>query len=555
MNLKQKLLLSIITTSTLVLLVFSFFIYRRSAETIKQNYINSVSASLDVCAATFDDLMQEAYFAAVDAANTVELVELVEQQDSTGIQEFLEKYLTGNVDSIYCWLDNQDQLVRVTPHGTLTELCTADQITWIQHTAENIRNPLRPISTTDGLGTIRKQIFLYNQPIVSADTGRRIGYIIATVDERIVYFKCLQSSQAGLNGEAYITTADGKYASCSDLNKLGKPEADVADNELKTSVQASLSRYSFHSVVNQDVITKDIQHEQRRIICLALLLIVLACVPVWILVRNMIKPLQQLEEAMERVGQGDLSARAAIYHQDEIGRLSMDFNSMVKELDSVIGELVTQKMLKKEAEIEALQYQIQPHFIYNTLNSIKYAAVLQNAKGIAELLEAFIELMQLTASDRGAFIPLEREMHMVENYVKLQQFRYANSFMVQYDIMQDTKKCYVPALLIQPLIENAILHGIDLKKDGGLIQVSAMRLSDTLMIRVQDNGRGLSNEAWEQLMSGKQRSKFSGIGVGNIRERLALYYGGRAELRMYSQNGTTALITLPISYDENEYTI
>ena len=146
---------------------------------------------------------------------------------------------------------------------------------------------------------------------------------------------------------------------------------------------------------------------------------------------------------------------------------------------------------------------------------------------------------------------------MAENYAKLQLFRYANGFTVEYDIMPDTKRCYVPSLILQPLIENAILHGINVKNHKGKIQISAMLIVDMLVIRVQDNGRGMTAEDMKRLMEGKQHSKFSGIGIGNIRERLALYYGSKAELRFYSQSGsgTTAIITLPISYDENEYTI
>ena len=549
MNLKQKFLLSIILTATLVLLVFSVFMYRQSVETIEQNYIDSANGSLYVCAGTFDVLMREAYFSAVDAASADGLEALIEQKDTDGIEQLLKLYLTGNIDSVYCYLPGQVKLVRATHQGTRTEACTSNQIIWVQHLQREIANPLQPVSIADELGTIRKQVFVYGQPITSEHDGRKLGYIITTVDERIVYFKCLQNSQPGLKGTVYITTEDGMYASGSNLNKLGEKEAPAAENEIKTSVQASLTGYIFHSVMNRNIITSDIQQTRRKIISFALLLILLSCIPVGLLVRSMMKPLKELEYAMEKVGQGDLTAQAAIYHDDEIGRVSEGFNSMVKELDATVGELVTQKMLKKEAEIEALKYQIQPHFIYNTLNSIKFAAALQKANEIAELLEAFIQLMQLTASDRGTFIPLEQEIHMAENYAKLQLFRYANGFTVEYDIMPDTKRCYVPSLILQPLIENAILHGINVKNHKGKIQISAMLIVDMLVIRVQDNGRGMTAEDMRRLMEGKQRSKFSGIGIGNIRERLALYYGSKAELRFYSQSGsgTTAIITLPIS--------
>lgn len=556
-NLKQKLLLSIMTISVVIFLIFSFLLYRQSADAIEQNYVNMVTGNMDVCAAAFDNLMREAYFTAVDAANDERLPELLAQQKYTDIEGYLGQYLTGDIDTVYCYIYGHAQLVRATRQGTQTERCPSDKIIWVHHTANEIRSPLMPVSTTDRLGTIRKNIFAYEQPVAAPDDTRILGYVIVTVDERTAFFKCLQNRQSGSDGEIYITTPEGRYASCSNLNRLGEPEEKIGEHELKSSIQAPLTGYGFHSVVNRDVLTGDIRRAGSRILLFSVLLLLLSGVSIWVIVRNMLTPLQQLEEAMQQVSRGDLTIQTEVYQNDEIGRLAADFNSMVRQLDSLIGELVTQKMLKREAEMEALQYQIQPHFIYNTLNTIKYAAILQNAKEIAQLLEAFIELMQLTARNQGTFIPLERELHMVDNYVRLQMFRYANSFEVEYDIQPETKRCYIPNLLIQPLVENAILHGIDLKKENGRIEISAMQIGDTLAVRVQDNGRGLSQEEMQNLMTGQKRSKFSGIGIGNVRERLRLYYGTRAELRFHSENGsgTTAVITLPVSYDENEYTI
>lgn len=237
--------------------------------------------------------------------------------------------------------------------------------------------------------------------------------------------------------------------------------------------------------------------------------------------------------------------------------MSQGFNSMIAQIEGLIEELVTEKMLKKEAEIEALQYQITPHFMYNTLNSIKYEAILQGSPNTAELLEAFIELLQLSASDRGAFITVKQEIHMMQNYVKLQQFRYADCFQVTFDMQPEAKTCYVPRLLIQPLVENAILHGIDHRKRDNQIAISVLCDNGALAIKVEDHGEGMTPEEIQKLLDGQRKSKFSGIGVSNIRERLRLYYGGKAELRFYSEkgNGTTAVILLPISYDAEEYTI
>ena len=146
---------------------------------------------------------------------------------------------------------------------------------------------------------------------------------------------------------------------------------------------------------------------------------------------------------------------------------------------------------------------------------------------------------------------------MVHNYVKLQMFRYANSFDVQFDVSPEIEDCYIPGLLIQPLVENAILHGIDLKRSDGVITVRVLRDNKELAIKVEDNGRGMTAEDLTRLMNGERKSKFSGIGVRNVRERLQLYYGKQGNLAFYSRenHGTSAVITMPVSYDAEEYTI
>ncbi|MEL7657643.1 MAG: histidine kinase, partial [Bacillota bacterium] len=245
-----------------------------------------------------------------------------------------------------------------------------------------------------------------------------------------------------------------------------------------------------------------------------------------------------------------------------IGILSEGFNETVSHVEALIGELVNERMQKKEAELEALQYQITPHFMYNTLNSIKYAAILQKSDRIAEQLGAFIELLQVSINRQGAFLTVKEELRMVKNYVMLQQFRYMDSFDVKYYVDSETEDLYVPRLILQPLVENAILHGINHEKGSCFIEVSVTISNEKLELAVSDNGEGMSEEQVTELMSsnaGKLTSKghFSGIGIPNIRDRLHLYYGEQGTLCYYSAVGigTNAVITLPVSTDIAEYEI
>lgn len=558
LGLRNKIILMIIVISMTITTILSIAAYSQAAELIQENYSSAAVRELQVCADVFDHTMRDAYYACVYATNDETVKETLRNQDASQLQALLEDYrkMNSSIDCIGCYRPDQNEIVRVDATGTSVLSCDEAMGQWLQGLLpDENQNQFAPIYRQDQSSMIDKRLFLYSREMKESN-GDVLGQIFVGVDERTMFFQCLQNSAVNGDGERYIVNGD-EIVSAVDIDRLGTDLSLKNSGLIITDVEMSMTGYHIISSADASSITDDLVAVGRNLLVVTLLLNLLACIPVFLTMRRMLHPVEELKESMERVSGGDLKARAVVYEPDEIGQLSAGFNDMVSQIEHLIQELVTQKMLKKEAEIEALQYQITPHFMYNTLNSIKYAAILQDSKDIADLLESFIELLQISASDRGAFITVKQEMHMVQNYVKLQQFRYADSFTVQIDVQPETESCYVPCLLIQPLVENAILHGINHKRQKNQISISVMRNTDMLNIKIEDHGEGMTAEDIQKLMDGHRKSKFSGIGVRNIRERLQLYYGPNAELRFFSRKGmgTTALITLPVSFNENEYTI
>lgn len=560
LRLQEKIIGSILLISMVVSIVLSIVFYNNSVAVIENNYISSVTDNLTVCAGIFDDVMKEVYYTAINASSDEQMQQMVRAYDDKLQSQLLNRlndYRSSNVQSVYCYMPERSLVLKATPSEIVEMECSNTDMQWLSDVARIPENPLWPKYHTDQTELIKKHSFTYCKPIYDETGESVVGYIMASADEREIFFGCLQGYGNFGDGKSYIATPDGRIASGTNLKSLGHQASPVEGDVIVTTVTAPLSEYTLVTISDRSIITESIVQIRNRIFALALLFNLLACIPMMMIVHHIMRPVKNLAEVMAQVGQGDLAVRAKTYSNDEIGMLSQGFNEMLQQVEDLIDALVTEKLLKKEAEIEALKYQITPHFIYNTLNSIKYAAILQNADKIAEQLEAFIELMQLTASDRGAFITVKQEMHMVHNYVKLQMFRYANSFTVQFDVRPEVEECYIPGLLIQPLVENAILHGIDLKRSDGMISIRVIRDENELAIKVEDNGRGMTEEDLIRLMNGERKSKFSGIGVRNVRERLQLYYGEQGKLAFYSgkNHGTSAVITMPISYDAEEYTI
>lgn len=233
----------------------------------------------------------------------------------------------------------------------------------------------------------------------------------------------------------------------------------------------------------------------------------------------------------------------------------MEFNEMLDKIEELIAQLIEEEKKKKDMELEALQYQITPHFMYNTLNSIKYAALLKGEKEIGQIIGDFVELLQAAVSKKGVFLTVAEEIHILENYIRLQKFRYGGGFEVTYQVAEEVQTCLVPRLILQPLVENALMHGLDMKQGTGKLKICAQIETRTLYLKVMDNGRGMSRVQIEQLLTERTKKErgFTAVGIPNIRDRLKLYYGEDGGIRYESsEKGTTAIIYLPVKKGEDQ---
>ncbi|MCI8485451.1 MAG: sensor histidine kinase, partial [Lachnospiraceae bacterium] len=405
---------------------------------------------------------------------------------------------------------------------------------------------------------------------VEDKAGRPLAYIMINIRERSLYYTYLDGFADGTTSEAALLDETGRIVSAKDSEQAGqlyekqasKAQDDMEQAKSKDMISVAYRTdffgYSFQIKKEKSEVLTDL-NEIRFFLAVILLLVFGAGALVMIaLTRAMYEPLGKLTETMELVSSGELEERVEITTNDEIGILSRDFNDMLNHIEDLIQKLVQEEILKKDAELEALQYQITPHFMYNTLNSIKYAALLKGEAEIGGLVEDFIELLQASIRKKGKFITVAEEVHLVENYLNLQRMRYEEPILVDYDIGDDTLDCFLPRLMFQPLVENAILHGLDLKNGKNRICIGGRVENGSLFLWVQDNGRGMSEEQLEQLLNDKKEKKngLSGIGVANVRQRLQLYYGTAGGITCESsRKGTTIRMFLPAYQDREQYAL
>ena len=247
--------------------------------------------------------------------------------------------------------------------------------------------------------------------------------------------------------------------------------------------------------------------------------------------------LHKLTESMKEIQKGKLLVRSNITVPDEIGLLSTTFNEMVERIGILLEEVKQKERMKKEAEMDVLAIQIEPHFLYNSIDSIQYVAHMRNEVEIEKVAVALSELLRSVLSNRDEFITLWEEREYIENYVTIERFKYRGDFQLIWDVDEELWTYRIPKLLLQPIVENALIHGIGEMETGGVIQIKIFRLEGEVVFKIMDNGRGMSREQIEQLLeevTKKDKSGFRRVGFANVLNRIRLIYGEQYGGTIYS---------------------
>lgn len=279
-------------------------------------------------------------------------------------------------------------------------------------------------------------------------------------------------------------------------------------------------------------------------------IILLALTPI---ISNITRPISRLTQAMKQASMGKMNAKVAVDSGDEIQLLGEGFNRMLDSLDAYIRQSVEDEKIKRKLQLDLLLSQINPHFIYNTLNTVIYMAQEKGNRDIVVMMESFIRLLQeaFMVSEDGFHSTVSDEMESVRHYLVIQEYRYPDRFAVDWRVDEQALNVKVPRTILQPLVENALYHGIIPKPEKGAIEIRIQLREQRLHIRVADNGVGMAPSLIAQFESGRDihrsDSRVRPIGLANVRDRLANLYGPAASMRIESEpgRGTAISIRLP----------
>ena len=414
---------------------------------------------------------------------------------------------------------------------------------------------------------------LLGRGIRSLESGEIIGSIIIRINER--YFSNIyKNADTGIGSDIFIM--DGTGVVVSSIN----PDITITKHYMEPKLidtiknlrirggqafnyfingKRYLIAYSYIETANWYVICtipytylqSDAMDSLYSIILIGLGCFIFAVAMSYVFTRSISKPLGNLVNAMNQVKEGNLSLNIIDNSYDEIGEATRNFNLMLDNIKKLMESVKKEETQKRNAELKALQSQINPHFLSNTLNTVKWLADIQNAENIKSLTSSLIDLLHLSMSNRDDYITIEQELEYLKSYINIQEYRYFNKFTVDFEIEEDILEKKILRFLLQPVVENALIHGIEPMDGQGLIVVKGYREENNLIITITDNGVGICEEKLNQILNQKgnmSSSRFNGMGIANVNERIKMSFGEDYGLKIQSIPGlyTSVEIILPI---------
>nr|WP_314466080.1 sensor histidine kinase [uncultured Clostridium sp.] len=323
-------------------------------------------------------------------------------------------------------------------------------------------------------------------------------------------------------------------------------------------VRQALPNYNWDYVciIPYDNISASLQTSFRFSFFITVVAVIISSILSSALIDSIIRHFNNLLLKMKNFADGQKEATSISYdyagRTDELGILHTRFDQMVNEVNELIQNGYLNEILRKEAQLKALENQMNPHFLYNTLESINWRAKSVGAKDISSMAENLGTLLRITLDQKNKEVPLRRELELVQCYMTIQKFRYEDRLEYKVTVPDDLYSCYVLKLTLQPLVENSIRYGLEENTEGCFIHILAERTSDVLYVYIKNNGSVFEDQLLEKLKTNQVSPHGFGIGLLNILQRMQLTYGEEYGLTLYNENEqAVARLAFPLVRKEN----
>ena len=581
-SLKYKIFFSMIILLLIPYVTLNLYFYATAESIIEEKIISAMSKALQQTSINIENLISRTTIGANIVADSAEVKEFM---DGTGTQSVaaaqknqIALYQLGHTVQSNV-LTSDAEIILVGDNGGVfsTSVVSPDVFqtisaspwfqkarqhryfySWVQLTGRDLCKLTSP-----------DMEYMVMCRVVSDYRGNGCGMVLVLFQRSRVY-DLLNSLTSGSSESFFIVTNEGEMILTShnleQEKTLDEKYRPILDREtghyiLERSGGKYLLNFCSVSMLNwkiavqspYDFIFAEIQAMRRKVIVINLIIIFLFCALLFWQFNHFLQPIFSMLGLIHSVEKGDLTHRIKVTTEDELGVLGNHLNEMVTNLGSLLEENYEkqQELALKEKEKETMRYlvlqsQINPHFFFNSLNNIKWLAQINRDKQVADSISSLGRLLEASIRNLEDEIPLNQEIDYLKDYLEIMELSRPGKFQTSYQIDPSAGVCLVPKLILQPLVENAIIHGLDGSNELGQIKIAAYRKEAKLLIEVCDNGIGFDRQQINRLLT--QKIRMNRMGIGNTDQRIKLNYGEEYGLKFLEvqPQGTCVIVTLPI---------
>lgn len=576
-SIQSTMLVSFSALMVLAMLVFMVIAMRYTSGTIYENSINYMSQIIQQVNYDIDTYIEYMENISSVIAKSSDVPRYLFDQNQTEAEREAEKErILTQFQTIMESRDDIYNVAAVAKNGRyiinqgddeLTGYVDIESLDWYQAAMESKSGiAVSSSHVQNAIQSSYKWVITLSRALVNNQTGEREGLFFVDLNYSAISDLCNNNSIEE-KGYIFVLDAEGNivYHPKQQLMYGGLKTENIdaimecredsliidegGDSKLYTMSKSKRTGWTVVGAVYTSELLKNNEQAQMWYLLVASILLLAVIGISSIISREITKPIRSLRDSMRKVQNGQFDTHVEVITENEIGSLGRSFNLMTSEIQALMEQNVYEQKQKRKSELKALQAQINPHFLYNTLDSIIWMSEEGENDEVVEMTSALARLLRQSISNDKEEVELEKEIEYVKNYLTIQKMRYKDK--LEFFIYVDPRVAHVPIikLVLQPLVENAIYHGIKYKETKGNLKIYARPVDGRVEIVVADDGIGMDEDVMEHIFDEhRKEQKRNGVGVPNVQKRLKLQYGSEYGIRYESVKGagTKAVITIPV---------
>ena len=576
-SIQSTMLVSFSALMVLAMLVFMVIAMRYTSGTIYENSINYMSQIIQQVNYDIDTYIEYMENISSVIAKSSDVPRYLFDQNQTEAEREAEKErILTQFQTIMERRDDIYNVAAVAKNGRyiinqgddeLTGYVDIESLDWYQAAMESKSGiAVSSSHVQNAIQSSYKWVITLSRALVNNQTGEREGLFFVDLNYSAISDLCNNNSIEE-KGYIFVLDAEGNivYHPKQQLMYGGLKTENIdaimecredsliidegGDSKLYTMSKSKRTGWTVVGAAYTSELLKNNEQAQMWYLLVASILLLAVIGISSIISREITKPIRSLRDSMRKVPNGQFGTHVEVITENEIGSLGRSFNLMTSEIQALMEQNVYEQKQKRKSELKALQAQINPHFLYNTLDSIIWMSEAGENDEVVEMTSALARLLRQSISNDKEEVELEKEIEYVKNYLTIQKMRYKDK--LEFFIYVDPRVAHVPIikLVLQPLVENAIYHGIKYKETKGNLKIYARPVDGRVEIVVADDGIGMDEDVMEHIFDEhRKEQKRNGVGVPNVQKRLKLQYGSEYGIRYESVKGagTKAVITIPV---------